>query len=100
MTATVHSVFVQLEAPRGNSPGKVVEGCYTIENGAVVLTNRHGDSVRDDGGNKYAQKLAEGDNPKQIAARLTKELRKALRGNNGPPRGFRGPIEYPKVKCV
>ena len=42
MTAIVHSVFVQLEAPKG----------------------------------------------------------KALRGNNAPPRGFRGPIEYPKVKYV
>jgi len=97
MTATVHSVFVQLEAPRGNSPGKVVEGCYTIENGAVVLTNRHGDLVRDDGGNA---EIRRGGQPQTDRSSATKELRKALRGNNGPPRGFRGPIEYPKVKYV
>jgi hypothetical protein len=92
----VLSVFVQLEAPKGKSPGKAIEGCYIVDSGMVILTNRRGEPVQDDSGKKYTQKLGDGDNPKQIAARLTKQFRGALRGNNAAPHGFSGPIEYPK----
>jgi hypothetical protein len=64
--------------------------------GEVVLVNRKGNAVSDDTGKKYRQKLEPSDNPKQIAGRLTKELRSALRGKNTMPAGFSGPIVYPK----
>jgi hypothetical protein len=95
--AEVHTVFVQIEAPKGNFRGRVVEGCYIVDDGKVILTNRRGEPVQDDTGKNYEQRLAEGDNPKQIAGILTKKLRKALRGGNALPSGFSGPINYPKT---
>jgi len=92
--AKIFTAFVEIERPRGDFHGKVIE--YIVENGEVVLVDRHGKPAHDDTGKKYSHKLAEGDNPKQIAARLTKDLRKALRGSNASPRGFSGPINYPK----
>lgn len=94
--AKIFTVFVEIERPRGDFHGTVIEGAYIVENGEVVLVDRHGKPAHDDTGKKYSHKLAEGDNPKQIAARLTKDLRKALRGPNAPPRGFSGPSNYPK----
>ena len=35
--------------------------------------------------------------PPRTARKLTKELRKALRGNSAPVAGFEGPIIYPKL---
>jgi len=94
--AEIFTVFVQIEPPKGKFEGKCAEGCYVVENGEVVLVDRYGKPAFDDAGKKYVHKLADGDNPKQIAARLTKDLRKALRGPNAPPRGFSSPINYPK----
>src|SRR5436305_8058087 len=93
----VQTVFVQTEAPKGSSQGRVVEGKYIVEDGALTLTNRRGDPVSDAEGKTYTQKLNEGDNPKQIAGLLTKKFAKARRGNNAPPRGFGCPINYPKT---
>jgi len=75
----IHTVFVQIEPPKGKFEGRCAEGMYIVENGEVVLVDRHGKPAHDDTGKKYAHKLADGDNPKQIAARLNKDLRKALR---------------------
>jgi|SRR5690349_13957790 len=94
----VHTVFVQIQSPKPGFSGRVVEGNYIIKDGEVVLVDRRGNAAQDDTGKKYTHKLAAGDNPKQIAARLTRELRKALRGPNAPPSGFGGPINYPKMK--
>jgi hypothetical protein len=49
-------------------------------------------------GKTYTQKLAEGEDARVIAARLTKKLRLALRGKNAPVARFRRPIEYPSNK--
>jgi|SRR6516164_10373884 hypothetical protein len=92
----IHTVFVQTEAPKGNFPGRVVEGKYIVEGDQVTLTNRRGDPVRDAEGRTYTQKLIADDNPKQIAGRLTKKFRNVRCGKDFPPRGFSGPIEYPK----
>jgi len=92
----IHTVFVQTEAPKGNFPGRVVEGKYIVEGDQVTLTNRRGDPVRDAEGRTYTQKLIAGDNPKQIAGILTKKFAKARRGKNATPKGFGGPIHYPK----
>jgi hypothetical protein len=56
--------------------------------------------VRDERGKVYRHTLQAGDNPKAIAARLTKELRLTFRGKNAPVRGFSGPINYPKQGWV
>jgi len=93
----VHTVFVQIEAPKPGFEGRVAEGCYTVEDGVLALTNRRGDPVRDDAGQSYTQKLEPGDNAKQIAGILTKKFRKVRRGNNATPSGFSGPITYRKT---
>jgi hypothetical protein len=92
----VLTVFVQTEAPKGEFKGRVVEGCYTVDASVLTLTNRHGEPVRDAEGYTYTQKLNAGDNPKQIAGILTKKFAKARRGKNATPKGFGGPIHYPK----
>ena len=92
----VQIVFVQTEAPKGNFPGRVVEGKYIVDGDLVTLTDRRGEPVRDAEGKTCTQKLNAGDNPKQIAGLLTKKFAKARRGNNAPPSGLSGPIEYPK----
>jgi hypothetical protein len=92
---TVHTVFIQVEAPKGDYQGKLAEGCYIVESDTVKLTNRRGVPVQDDDGKRYEQKL-EGNNPKWVAGQLTKQFRKVLRGPNAPPRGFGSPIRYPK----
>ena len=96
MTKAIHTVFIQIDPPKGRHPGRVAEGCYIVEDGVLVLTDRKGNPARDDNGHKYTHKIADGDNAKQIAAWLTKELRKALRGNGAAPRGFGSSIDYPK----
>ena len=51
-----------------------------VEDGVVSLTDREGKPALDDSGYRYSKKLAEGENAKTIAGRLTRELRLALRG--------------------
>jgi hypothetical protein len=53
-----------------------------------------GKPALDDHGYRYSKKLAEGDNPKTIAGRLTRELRAALRGKDAPVQSFDSKIEY------
>ena len=33
----VHTVFVQIEAPKPGFEGRVAEGCYTVEDGVLAL---------------------------------------------------------------
>ena len=92
----VHSVFIQIEAPKGDFEGRVAEGCYIVEGDLVTLTNRYGNPVRDAEGKIISQKLLPGEHHKPVAGLLTKKFRNARRGPNAPPRGFSGPINYPK----
>jgi hypothetical protein len=88
------SVFIQIRKPGGADPGQVAEGAFIVEDGVVILTDRDGNPARDSSGKYYKQKLADGENPKVIAGRLTRELRLALRGKDAPVRGFDGPLQY------
>jgi hypothetical protein len=94
------SVQIQIKPPDGSFPGQTAEGCFIVEDGVVVLTDRDGNPARDDDGKFYKRKLADGENPKVIAGRLTRELRTALRGKNAPVNGFDGPIRYPKISVA
>jgi hypothetical protein len=99
-TPEVKTVFAQVRRPRGADPGAVVEGAYVVGDGAVVLTDRDGVPVRDERGKSYRHVLEPHDHPRAIAARLTKQFRSALRGNDQRRDGFSGPIRYPKIKVV
>jgi hypothetical protein len=93
-------VFIQIRRPDGSDPGQTAEGAFIIEDGVVVLTDRDGNPARDGDGKFYKRKLADGENPKVIAGRLTRELRTALRGKNAPVNDFDGPIRYPKISVA
>jgi hypothetical protein len=87
--------------PAAHSPtAKTAEGAFIVEDGVVILTDREGNPAPDGDGKFYKQKLADGQNPKVITARMTRELRTALRGKNAPVNGFDGPIRYPKSYFV
>ena len=92
----VQFVAVQIARPKGNFPGQVCEGAFTVADGAVTLTDRKGKPALDPQGMKYSQKLGEGEDARAVAGRLTKKLRLALLGKNLPARGFGMPIAYPK----
>ena len=94
--STPKTVFVQIRPPKNGDAGQVVEGMYIVADGVVMLTDRESNPATDERGRKYTHKLREGESPKVIAGRLTRELRTALRGA-GPTAGFDGPIAYPKL---
>ena len=47
-------------------------------------------------GKTYTHKLDAGDDVNEIAERLTKELRSALRGESAGPSNFNAPLNYPR----
>jgi hypothetical protein len=105
----VKTIFAQVRQPRGaNDPGAAVEGKYIVEDGVVTLTDPKGTPVRDEFGKLYkhtlvAQKGEERQiEERQVAARLTKKFRSALRGKAGAPlAGFEyDPLRYPPIKVV
>jgi hypothetical protein len=96
----VQQVIVQIKPPKGDFPGQVVYGYYTFDNGIVTLTDRHGNTARDEIGRKYSHKLRPEEDSRAIACRMTEELRLALRGNSEPLNGFGGKIKYPKRGAI
>jgi hypothetical protein len=99
----VKTIFAEVRRPRGaNDPGAAVEGRYILEDGAVVLTNHEGTPVRDDRGKLYRRAVTPNDPERQVAARMTKEFRSALRGKDGGRvAGFEyGPLRYPKIVTI
>jgi hypothetical protein len=99
----VKTIFAQVRAPRGaHDPGAAVEGRYILDGDAVVLTNHEGTPVRDDRGKLYRRTVTPNDPERQVAARMTKEFRSALRGKDGGHvDGFEyGPLRYPKIVTI
>jgi len=94
----VRQVIVTIKPPKGNYPGQVTYGWYTLQDGVVTLTDRDGNPAGEETGRKFTHKLAPGENARAVACKLTKELRLLLRGNSAPVAGFEGPIIYPKLK--
>src|SRR5262245_7577149 len=93
----VHQVYAEIKAPSRHLPaGQVSSGYYIVVDGVVTMTAPDGEPAVDEHGKTYTHKLAPGDEPAVIAARLTKQLRLALRGKSGAPGGFSGPLNYPR----
>jgi hypothetical protein len=93
----VFSVTIQIKAPRGDDPGQVCHGCYTLTDGVVTLTDRDGHPVQDAHGRQYSRKLSPGATvaDADIAGRsLTKEFRLALLGKTPSNERFSRPLEY------
>jgi hypothetical protein len=92
----INRVTAQVRRPKEGDPGAVVEGRFTLEDGIVTLTNHIGSPVRDHDGRTYSKKLEPGEDPYIIAGRLTKEFRRARRGDKHHVEGFSGPLTYPR----
>ena len=69
----METVYIQIRAPRGGDPGRVLEGHYNIVGDTVVLVDRTGKALTSDD-QKYSRKLTPGDHPKQIAAELLRSI--------------------------
>jgi hypothetical protein len=89
----VHSITVQVAAPRGNHPGAVTFGYYVVADGVLTMTDASGIPVRRPGGDHYTHKLGPDENPRRMANVLTKEIRSAIRGGKG---NFNDPIDWSK----
>ena len=97
-TTKPRTVFATIKPPTTSDPvGSVVEGCYLILDGEVVLTDRDGKPVQNHDGKAYRHKLQPGDDADVHARRLTKQFRLARRTKNGAVAGFGGPLDYPKT---
>jgi hypothetical protein len=98
----VHQVIVDIELPSRRYPaGMTALGYYTVVDGVVTMTCPKGEPATDETGKIYTHKLEPNDDARQIAGRLTKQLRLALRGDRprgfgGGGSGFNGPINYPR----
>ena len=56
----METVFIQIKAPRGREPGRVLEGHYNVVGDTVVLVDQTGKALTSDN-RKYSRKLTEGD---------------------------------------
>jgi hypothetical protein len=79
----VHTVFAQVASPKGDHPGAVVEGAYTVDGGVVTLD--------DAGGRSRARRTREG-LPTHVAGGRQSE------GDRGPvDEGFAADV--PRQEC-
>jgi hypothetical protein len=85
---------IQIRAPKGSDPGKVLERHFKVIDNTVILVDTTGKPLASDG-EKYSRRLNEGDNPRQVASQLLRQHYNATR--NGP-RDFNRRINYPPLK--
>jgi len=71
-------------------------GHYIIKDDVLTMTDKDGKPVVDLQGKTYSQRL-DGENPRIIAACMTKKIRLELRGKSGKVAGFNRPLVYPKI---
>lgn len=86
--ALIQTVTIQLQRPRGQYPGKIGTGHYTVEDNTVLLTDPNGhpiDRVR------FGRKLKPGEDAKAVACVLTRQRL------SGKSTSFNRPIQYPKT---
>jgi hypothetical protein len=67
----------------------VDQGWFIVKDGVVILTGENDKPLFDAGG-RYEQRLAKGDNPKQIAALLFRQWRAENRSGDD----FHRPLNY------
>lgn len=91
----METVYIQIRAPLGSDPGRVLEGRYNIVGDTVILVDRTGKALTSDD-QKYSRKLTAGDNAKQVAAQLLRAHHNAARSSS--PRGFNGKLSYSKLR--
>lgn len=87
-------IQVRAPAPSRGFYGEVEYHYYVVDDGTVKLTDSNGVPLSGVG-RQYSHQLRDGENARTRAVLLTK-----LRRRNESPRGFSGPIHYPKSYVV
>jgi hypothetical protein len=77
----IQRVTVTIEQPRSDFPGRVTFGYYKVVGDKVVMCGQNGKPIIDQLGIRYEQEIA-GGNPHTIAALLTREIRRKVRGDS------------------
>ena len=80
-------VIVTIKQPSGNDLGQVAEGYYTVEGDRLTMTYADGRPVLVNG-ERVSERLGDGVNPKSVAGRLTREVRRALKGMSETEEAF------------
>ena len=93
----VYRISVQIQAPKGNFPGQITCGYYTVKDGLLTMTTEAGKPMLRESGLPYEHKLVDGDNPVAIAQQMTREIRLMLRGETATQAKFGKPLSYPKT---
>jgi hypothetical protein len=75
-TPPVQEVTVSIRPSNDNDPGEIAVGYFIVQDGCVVLTGAAGTPLKD----ATPGVLADGVNPKNIAARMTRARRSDTRG--------------------
>jgi hypothetical protein len=83
-------------ASEANPGGLAAEGTYTEADGVVTLIKFNGEALSADKRKIYTRKLNEGDKPRMIAGRLTKDYAFSIHTN----RPFSAPLNYPPIKVA
>lgn len=86
-------VVVQLEAPTEHDPGQITEGFYSVADGVLAMVYANGSPVLIDG-KPIEARLGPNDNPRAIAGRLTREVRRALANVTETEERFNRTLRY------
>jgi hypothetical protein len=90
----VKEVTAILSNPTGRDEvGQITYGFYTIEGQKLTMTDGEGTPVRRKNGDLVQHTLGEGENPDDVARRLTKDFRRHIHGDSPD---FNRPLSYPK----
>jgi hypothetical protein len=90
----VKFVIITISNPTSSNPmGVVEEGWYTVDGGKVTLTTCNGTPLYDQRNKQYSVKLKQGDDPRNVAAKLTRQWTSTKRRGSD----FSRPINYPRI---
>jgi hypothetical protein len=96
----IKTVTVQVKAPKGEDPGQVTTGYYTLADYILTMTDASGRPIRrTTTGERFTCKIKPGSNSVGIAGQMTLEIRQMMRGENAPGavKGFSRQLDYPKA---
>jgi hypothetical protein len=92
----VHRINAQVRRPEHGDPGQICVGYYVVDGDMLIMTNELGIKVLREDGTRYSHKLAPNEDPRPIAARFTKQIRRMFRGESPTQAKFARPLTYPK----
>jgi hypothetical protein len=97
----IFQIYAQVSPCSDSEPtGVVTEGWYYIEDGTLTMCDPEGVVIRGGiDGNRLTHKLAKGENPRTIAARLCLRRFYAQRDTNAEFHRRISPREYPRCPC-